>query len=176
MRIPELKEFQHRHRKGSYFEELPASLRPRAHWWLKRFLERRERSGKRVSPWLFAIYVGQAKRLTLHPPGSEWGRSMLAKRGGYAVQQRYRWEGRHPTRKATYVRLIRQKSRAKEAPKRTGETVPSLSVVKEISKPYIFQQRPDLPPPPPREAHLMHLQYDPPGCKCYYCAWPNHER
>lgn len=178
MEIPELKRFQRRHRKGTYFQDLPANLRPRAHWWLKRFVERRQRSRKRISPWLFAIYVGQAKRLTLHPPSSEWGRSMLAKRGGYAVQRRYRWDGRHPTKKATHVRLIRQKSRAKEQelPKLPGETVPPSSALEGLFKPLIFRQRPDLPPPPSPEAHLTHLQYDPPGCECYYCAWPNHKR
>ncbi|HLY61935.1 MAG TPA: hypothetical protein VKV95_14410 [Terriglobia bacterium] len=30
---------------------------------------------------------------------------MLAKRGGYGAQRRYRWEGRNPTAKATKVRL-----------------------------------------------------------------------
>ena len=30
-----------------------------------------------LSAWLFAIYVGQAKRLALNPPDSAWGRQML---------------------------------------------------------------------------------------------------
>jgi hypothetical protein len=68
---------------------------------------------------LFAIYVGKAKYLALNPPTSEWGRLMLAKRGGKAVQRKYRLEGRHPTEKATWARLadlkIRKGSRTTQA-------------------------------------------------------------
>ena len=53
-----------------------------------------------------------AKRLALNPPTSAWGRSMLAKRGGLAVQRKYLLEGRHPTEKATQVRLAKQRRRA----------------------------------------------------------------
>ncbi len=42
--------------------------------------------------------------MTSEQERSQWGRSMLAKRGGYAVQQLYREEGRvgdqHPAHKA----------------------------------------------------------------------------
>ena len=64
-----------------------------------------------MPPWRFAILVAQAKRLALTPPDSAWGRSMLAKRGGRAVQQTYRAEGRHPTKIATRNRLLIQASR-----------------------------------------------------------------
>jgi hypothetical protein len=37
---------------------------------------------------------------------------MNAKKGGYAVQRRYRAEGRDPTRKATHVRLAKLKAKA----------------------------------------------------------------
>lgn len=60
-----------------------------------------------MRPWLFALYVGQAKRLALHPPTSQWGRSMLAKRGGYGAQRRFLCEERNPTARATKVRLAR---------------------------------------------------------------------
>src|SRR2546425_8624213 len=46
--------------------------------------------------WRKAILAGRARWLAVHPPDSAWGRSMFKKRGGYAVQQRYRRDGRHP--------------------------------------------------------------------------------
>ncbi len=72
---------------------------------------------ERVAPWLFAIYVGQAKRLAVNPPGYEWSRRMNATKGGYAVQRKYRAEGTHPTEKATQSRLADLKVR-KEAERR----------------------------------------------------------
>ena len=41
---------------------------------------------------------------------------MHAKRGGYAVQQGYRMEGRNPTEKATYVRQYKKGKPSKPAP------------------------------------------------------------
>jgi hypothetical protein len=60
--------------------------------------------GNDLPPWRYAILVGQAKRLALNPPDSAWGRSMLAKRGGKAVQIDYRLAGRNPTANATAAR------------------------------------------------------------------------
>jgi len=54
------------------------------------------------------ILVGQAKRLALNPPTSAWGRTMLGKRGGLAVQKKYSLDGKHPTERATQVRLSKQ--------------------------------------------------------------------
>ena len=65
--------------------------------------------------------MGQAKRLALNPPTSEWGRCMLAKRGGYAVQRRYQYEGRHPTAKATQVRVSRIQLRKQLKARRDAE-------------------------------------------------------
>jgi hypothetical protein len=69
-------------------------------------------------PWLRAILMGQAKRLALNPPTSEWGRSMLAKRGGYAVQQKYRDAGRigpkHPAHRAASISANRRRWRSRE--------------------------------------------------------------
>jgi hypothetical protein len=51
-------------------------------------------------------------RRVLPPAGtSAWGRSMLARRGGLAVQRQYRLEGRHPTAAATRARLARHRRR-----------------------------------------------------------------
>jgi hypothetical protein len=48
---------------------------------------------------------------------------MLAKRGGYAVQRRYRLDGRHPTAKASRVRRARAGARQRLVPH--GMTAPS---------------------------------------------------
>jgi hypothetical protein len=115
MRIPKLADYRHKNRLG-YFHDLPLATRQRAYQWLDRFIKRREATHGGVPGWLFAIYVGQAKRLALNPPTSAWGRSMLAKRGGLAVQRRYRLEGRDATARATRCRVIKQ-----NAKKRTRE-------------------------------------------------------
>ena len=96
-RIPGLKRYQGRNPRG-YFEDLPSEVKRAAQLWLWRF---RQRWGRNLPGWRFAILVGQAKRLALNPPTSGWGRKMNAKKGGYAVQRLYRREGRHPTEIAT---------------------------------------------------------------------------
>jgi len=110
MRISQLDRYRHRNLRG-YFQDLPWDARQRAYEWLDRFVKRREATHGNVPAWLFAIYVGQAKRLALNPPTSSWGRSMLAKRGGLAVQRRYRLEGRHPTARATLWRAVKQRAK-----------------------------------------------------------------
>lgn len=106
VRIEELKKFRGRNPRG-YFEDLPWEVRNRACAWLDKFVTRRKARFGDVPKWLFPIYVGQAKRLALNPPTAAWGRSMLAKRGGYAVQHRYQAEGRtgkaHPAHHAARV-------------------------------------------------------------------------
>jgi hypothetical protein len=106
MKIEGLRKFDHRNPNG-YFNDLPPQARMAAWRWLAKF---RQRWGRNMTPWRFAILVGQAKRLALKPPTSEWGRSMLAKRGGHAVQRKYKAEGRHPTKIATRNRLLIQAS------------------------------------------------------------------
>jgi hypothetical protein len=103
MRIPGLKKYQAAGR-GKFFEDLTPEQRARAHQWLRRFIERRRAQGLSLEPWLRAIYYGQAKRLALNPPSSGWGRSMRAKKGGYAVQRKYHLEGRKPAAPATTPR------------------------------------------------------------------------
>lgn len=110
MRIPRLADYPHKTGLG-YFQELPPDARQRAYQWLDRFIRRREATHGGVPGWLFPIYCGQAKRLALNPPTSSWGRSMLAKRGGLAVQRRYRLEGRDATARATRCRVLKQSAR-----------------------------------------------------------------
>jgi hypothetical protein len=76
--------------------------------WLWRFCQK---WGRDLPPWHFAILVGQAKRLALNPPTGAWGRSMLAKRGGKAVQRQYLYEGRNPTLAATQARQARAEAK-----------------------------------------------------------------
>jgi len=98
MRIEGLEKYQRRNQNG-YFDGLRPDVRDCARGWLDRFVRRRRASGKPFPRWLFAIYVGQAKRLARNPPSSAWGRSMHAKRGSHKVQRKYRCEGRQPTLK-----------------------------------------------------------------------------
>jgi hypothetical protein len=105
MRIEGLRKFRGRNPRG-YFEDLPWEARNRACMWLDRLCERWKSDLPR---WRFAILVGQAKRLARMSDDdrSAWGRKMLAKRGGYAVQRRYRAEERvgklHPAHHAARV-------------------------------------------------------------------------
>lgn len=104
MKIVALEKYRRRNPNG-YFNDLPWEIRNRAHQWLFRLCSKWDRD---LPAWRFAILVGQAKRLAVNPPTSGWGRSMLAKRGGLAVQRKYRLEGRQPTRRATKIRLAKQ--------------------------------------------------------------------
>jgi hypothetical protein len=122
MKIVALEKYRRRNPKG-YFQDLPWEIRTRAHQWLYRFASK---WGRDLPAWRFAILVGQAKRLALNPPTSAWGRSMLAKRGGLAVQRKYRQEGRNPTQRATQVRLAKQ--RRKEATDQSPESRPNRVV------------------------------------------------
>ena len=121
MRIPNLDRYRHKTRL-SYFQNLPWDARQRAYQWLDRFIKRWEAREGTIPAWRFAILVGQAKRLALNPPTPAWGRSMHAKRGGLAVQRRYRLEGRDATARATRCRVLKQnaKKRADEEAKLRG--------------------------------------------------------
>ena len=121
MRIPNLDRYRHKTRL-SYFQNLPWDARQRAYQWLDRFIKRWEAREGTIPAWRFAILVGQAKRLALNPPTPAWGRSMHAKRGGLAVQRRYRLEGRDATARATRCRGLKQnaKKRANDEAKLRG--------------------------------------------------------
>lgn len=120
--IPGLKKYQGCNPNG-YFQDLDWPVRRRAYRWLGVFLKR---WGRNLTSWRFPILVGQAKRLALNPPDSAWGRSMNARKGGYAVQHQYRAEGRHPTEKATHARLATLKVR-NEAERRKRFGLPPQS-------------------------------------------------
>jgi hypothetical protein len=121
MRILGLERYRDRgrHQEGR-FAHLPPTVRRDAERWLWRLCkpwhERRD-----LPPWRYAILCGQASRLALNPPTSAWGYSMLAKRGGYAVQRKYRAEGRtglnHPAHKAADYSAGKRRSEKQEREK-----------------------------------------------------------
>src|SRR5215470_11195687 len=107
MKITSLQKYR-RPTPPGYFLDLTPGLRRTAYRWLDRFC-RRWRGD--LPGWRLAILVGQARRLALNPPTSAWGRSMLAKRGGRAVQRKYWLEGKNPTERATRTRLQKHAAR-----------------------------------------------------------------
>ena len=112
-RIPGLKQYQGRNPNG-YFQDLVWPVRQRARGWLGHLCAKGKRERGSVPQWLFALYVGQARRLALNPPSYEWSRWMNAKKGGYAVQRKYRAEGRHPTEIATQVHRTKTRMRRED--------------------------------------------------------------
>jgi hypothetical protein len=127
MQIDGLKDYQRRGSAGP-FADLPPELQKRACLRLQKMVNKHRLRGRKIERWLYGILCGQAKRLTLNPPTSEWGRSMHRKRGGYAVQERYRAEGRQPTAKATLVRVARQQAASRRADGRPAQT-PAVDTV-----------------------------------------------
>jgi len=115
-RIPGLESYRRRPLNGT-FDALPHYARRGAQMWLWRFCQR---WGNDLPPWRYAILVGQAKRLALNPPDSAWGRRMLSKRGGLAVQEKYRREGVNPTVKATEARRSELQTNSPQPQKRAG--------------------------------------------------------
>ena len=129
MRIYQLDRYRDRNPNG-YFSDLPLDVRISATQWLDHFCKR---WAGNLPPWRFAILVGQAKRLALHPPTSSWGRSMLAKRGGLALQRKLRLEGRHPTAYVTRCRVLKLKAKKRalaEAAMRANLGLPPPARVK----------------------------------------------
>ena len=110
IRINSLRKYAGRNPNG-YFNDLEPDVRMAAWRWLGKLTKP---WGRDMPLWRQAILIGQAKRLALNPPDSAWGRSMLGKRGGHAVQRNYLVEGRHPPEIATRIRVLKQ-VRAKKA-------------------------------------------------------------
>jgi hypothetical protein len=97
--------------------ELPGPLRFKAQQWLSRLIGQAKSRGRPLHGWYLAILCGQAKRLALNPPTAAWGRSMRARKGGYATQRRYRMEGRDPAAKARWFLKFARAKRKKEKEK-----------------------------------------------------------
>jgi hypothetical protein len=103
-----------------------------------------------LPPWRRAILAGRARRLTLHPPDSEWGKRMRRTKGGVRCQQKYREHGSHALaafnqamtkrRKATFDACedgkqgsARTLSSVKEARKRLGITPGQMKDIERIA-------------------------------------------
>ena len=117
-RIEGLEKYRNRNREGMFADLPPMVRREAEHWLWKLCKPWRER--RSLHAWLYPILCGQARRLARMTPEerSQWGHSMLAKRGGLAVQRKYRREGRNPTAKATHmskcIRRDRKRKREQE--------------------------------------------------------------
>jgi hypothetical protein len=94
------------------FDDLPLEARQEANWRYWRSCKRWEGN---LPGWRRAILIGQARRwaMTSEEDRSQWGRTMLAKVGGYAVQLMYREKGRtgekHPARKAAKISVLHRR-------------------------------------------------------------------
>jgi len=75
---------------------------------------------QRVAQWRRGILTGVARRLALNPPVPDWGRRMLATRGGRAVQEKYKREGRNPTAAATAARKRKLQTKPGQPQRRAG--------------------------------------------------------
>jgi hypothetical protein len=117
---------------------MPSSLRRKAEGLLWELCDpwRRRRN---LPSWRYAILCGQARRLACHTPEqlSAWGRSMHSKRGGHAVQRKYREEeqrtGGHElaqSRRIEYLNTCRKRTRElgrKLSPRERGEIFARMS-------------------------------------------------
>ena len=105
-------------KRTQLFDDLPRDVQLEA---IRRYKHMTEKWGRDLPGWRRAILIGQAKRwaMTSEEERSQWGRSMLAKRGGYAVQRLYRSQGRtgtkHPVQKAA-KESARRRQRQKTEP------------------------------------------------------------
>ncbi|HVB32770.1 MAG TPA: hypothetical protein VNJ52_00140 [Patescibacteria group bacterium] len=128
MRIKNWKRRPH-HSQDRPFEDLPFEAQKRARLRLHIFLQRHHP----CPPWLYPILIGRARFLGQLSSGqlSAWGRSMRAKRYGYASQRKFREEGRvgkwHPAHRASRVSKARRelrKQRKQEAEERQRLDLP----------------------------------------------------
>lgn len=116
-RIPALDPYRKPAPPGGPFAALTWQQQRTAEAWYWKFCERKAGD---LPPWRRAILAGVAKRLALNPPDSDWGRGMLATRGGRAVQEKYKREGTNPTAKATEARRGKLQTNAPQPQRRAG--------------------------------------------------------
>jgi len=115
--------FKRQKRIAKYFGDLPYEAQLEAGWLYRRMIEK---WGRDVPGWRKAILIGQARRWAMLSADerSRWGRSMLAKRGGYAVQRKYQIEGRtgkkHPAHKASAKSAISRKQNKQDQDRRAS--------------------------------------------------------
>jgi hypothetical protein len=98
--------------KGSDpFADLPPSQHLNANLEFERLCRKWEGD---LPAWRRAILAGVARRLTVHPPDSEWGRRMRRIKGGVHTQRKYRAEGWHPLRRYSQAMAKRHSSLLKQ--------------------------------------------------------------
>ena len=102
---------------GGPFAGLPWQQQRAAEQWLWKFCQRWAGD---LPQWRRAILTGVAKRLALNPPDPDWGRGMLATRGGLAVQEKYRQMAIDPTAAATVARKRKLLTNPPQPQRRAG--------------------------------------------------------
>jgi hypothetical protein len=129
------------------FGDLPLIQRLRAE---DRFRRLCEKWAGNLPSWRRAVLAGVARRLTLHPPDSEWGKRMRRIKGGVHCQRKYREQGWHPLAEYNQAMAKRRKDRAgaqlrtlpvpsafqceaEEARKRLGITAEQMRVVPRVT-------------------------------------------
>jgi hypothetical protein len=115
--------------KGSDpFSDLPTAERFKAEETFARLCRKWEPD---LPPWRRAILVGRARRLTLHPPDSEWGKRMRRIKGGVHCQQKYREQGGHALAAFNQAMTKRRKTHLDACEDGKQGSARSLSPVKE---------------------------------------------
>ena len=121
------------------FEDLPLPQRLKAEAEFRRLCERWTGN---LPAWRRAVLVGVARRLTLHPPSSAWGKRMRRIKGGVHCQRKYRKQGCHPLvefnqaiakRQKVHLTLEIAKDPAEDARKRLGITSEQMRGVPRIA-------------------------------------------
>jgi hypothetical protein len=119
-RIPGLASYRRRPPNGT-FESLPWEVRKLAQQLLWKWCQKyRQKWGTVMPNWRYAILVGRARCLALHPLDSAWGKRMRCRRGGLAAQECYRRERINPTAKATEARLRKLQTNPPRPQSRAG--------------------------------------------------------
>jgi hypothetical protein len=119
-RIPGLEPYRRRPPNGT-FDALPWEARKCARQLLWKWCEKYRRKWGRAMPnWRYAILVGRARRLALHPLDSAWGKRMRCRRGGLAAQKGYRLREIKPTAKATAARRSKLQTNPPHPQSRAG--------------------------------------------------------
>jgi len=116
-RIPALDPYRKPAPPGGAFAGLTWQQQRVAEQWYYKFCKR---WAGNLPQWRRGILTGVARRLALNPPVPDWGRRMLATRGGRAVQEKYKREGRNPTAAATAARKRKLQTKPGQPQRRAG--------------------------------------------------------
>jgi hypothetical protein len=115
-------------KESGSFGDLPLIQRLQAE---DRFSRLCERWAGNLPSWRRAILAGVARRLTLHPPDSDWGKRMRRIKGGVHCQRVYRERGSHPLVEFNQAMAKRQKTNLEAKEKGKQEPVRPLTPAQE---------------------------------------------